>query len=72
VCAGIVTRELTLPAHTDDAATIRRAAGQCLKRNVPLDRRLRLLGVRAGTLCRAEDVEAMEESAANGGTLPLF
>lgn len=68
----IVTRELTLPAHVDDAAAIRRAAGQCLKRNVPLDRRLRLLGVRAGTLCRVGEVETVEEIEANGGTLPLF
>jgi DNA polymerase-4 len=46
-----VTRDQTLPEGTDDAATIRRAAGECLKR-VPLERRLRLLGVRAGTLSR--------------------
>ena len=44
-----VTRDLSLPAHTLDAATIRRAAGECLKR-VDLSRRLRLLGVRAGAL----------------------
>ena len=34
-----------------DAAAIRRAAGECLKR-VPLERRIRLLGVRAGSLVR--------------------
>ena len=45
----IVTRDLSLPAHTMDAATIRGAAGECLKR-VDLTRRLRLLGVRAGAL----------------------
>ncbi len=45
----IVTRDLSLPAHTLDAQTIRRAAGECLKR-VDLTRRLRLLGVRAGNL----------------------
>jgi DNA polymerase-4 len=28
----IVTRDLSLPAHTMDARTIRRAAGECLKR----------------------------------------
>lgn len=44
-----VTRDRTLDAPTGDAATIRRAAGECLKR-VPLDRRLRLLGVRVGAL----------------------
>ena len=44
-----VTRDLTLPLATDDAQAIRQAAGQCLKR-VPLERRLRLLGVRMGSL----------------------
>ena len=46
-----VTRELTLPAPVADFAAIRRAAGLCLKR-VDLSRRLRLLGVRAGSLVR--------------------
>jgi len=46
-----VTRDLTLPQATADAAAIRRAAGECLKR-VDLKLRLRLLGVRAGTLSR--------------------
>ncbi|HEX6363759.1 MAG TPA: DNA polymerase IV [Albitalea sp.] len=53
----IVTRDVTLPAHTFDARTIRRAAGECLKR-VDLTRRLRLLGVRAGTLARLADLVA--------------
>jgi DNA polymerase IV len=44
-----VTRERTLSEPTCDAAGIRHAAGQCLKR-VPLDRRIRLLGVRVGAL----------------------
>lgn len=44
-----VTRDLTLPHPTGDAAVIRRAAGECLKR-VPLERRLRLLGVRVSAL----------------------
>nr|WP_217346273.1 DNA polymerase IV [Noviherbaspirillum sp. L7-7A]MBV0880674.1 DNA polymerase IV [Noviherbaspirillum sp. L7-7A] len=44
-----VTRDVTLPVPTDDAAAIRRAAGECLRR-VPLEKRLRLLGVRVGTL----------------------
>lgn len=43
------TRDHTVPWPTQDAAAIRRAAGQCLKR-VPLERRLRLLGVRVGAL----------------------
>ena len=46
-----VTRDLTLPAAVADAAAIRQAAGRCLKR-VDLARRLRLLGVRAGSLLR--------------------
>lgn len=48
-----VTRDQTLPEPTAEAATIRAAAGRCLKR-VPLERRLRLLGVRVGTLVRAD------------------
>ena len=55
-----LTRDLTLPAATDDAAAIRRAAGECLKR-VPLERRLRLLGVR---------VSALQKKAAAGRELP--
>ncbi len=46
-----VTRDLTLPRAVADGASIRRAAGLCLKR-VDLHRRLRLLGVRAGALER--------------------
>jgi len=46
-----VTRDLTLPAPVADAAAIRRAAGECLKR-VDLTRALRLLGVRAASLAR--------------------
>ena len=58
------TRDQTLPACTDDAAAIRRAAGLCLKR-VPLDRRLRLLGVRVSKLARAgEDQPAGPPSRA--------
>ncbi|KAF1049589.1 MAG: DNA polymerase IV [Xylophilus sp.] len=45
------TRDQTIAEATADAATIRRVAGQCLKR-VPLERRLRLLGVRVGALLR--------------------
>lgn len=55
----IVTRDITLPAPTADAATIRRAAGECLKR-VPLEQRFRLLGVRVGTL---ERPDASQEGA---------
>ncbi|MEP7328742.1 MAG: DNA polymerase IV [Betaproteobacteria bacterium] len=47
-----VTRDQTIGLPTQDAATIRRAAGECLKR-VPLERRIRLLGVRMATLTPA-------------------
>jgi DNA polymerase IV len=63
-----VTRDLTLPAHTFDAAAIRRAAGLCLKR-VDLTRRLRLLGVRAGALARVADLVVPAAPAA--GATPL-
>lgn len=63
-----VTRDVTLPAPTADAATIRRAAGECLKR-VPLDKRLRLLGVRCGGLCRPEKVSP--GATPTQGQLPL-
>jgi DNA polymerase-4 len=48
-----MTRDCTIPAPTRDAAEIRRAAGECLKR-VPLERRIRLLGVRIGSLVKAD------------------
>jgi DNA polymerase-4 len=44
-----VTRDQTIEAPTQDAKAIRRAAGECLKR-VELTRRIRLLGVRVGSL----------------------
>jgi DNA polymerase-4 len=44
-----ITRDHTVDAPTRDPRAIRRAAGECLKR-VPLARRIRLLGVRAGNL----------------------
>jgi DNA polymerase-4 len=47
-----VTRDRTLDEPTRDAAAIRRAAGECLKR-VALDRRIRLLGVRVGALSKS-------------------
>jgi DNA polymerase IV len=77
----IVTRDLSLPAHTLDAHTIRRAAGECLKR-VDLTRRLRLLGVRAGTLATLAELVAPQPKSADAppalrepaasDTLPLF
>ncbi len=47
-----VTRDMSIELATAEAATIRLAAGLCLKR-VDLARRIRLLGVRVGTLQRA-------------------
>lgn len=47
-----VTRDQTLDHYTADAKVIRHTAGLALKR-VPLQQRLRLLGVRVGTLCKA-------------------
>jgi DNA polymerase-4 len=47
-----VTRDMTIETATDDAKTIRLAAGLCLKR-VDLARRIRLLGVRVSALRRA-------------------
>jgi len=55
----IVTRDHTLPAPVNGAADIRRAAGLALKR-APLERRLRLLGVRVGGLSRRGEVDAPE------------
>jgi DNA polymerase-4 len=48
-----LTRDITLASPTDDANEIRRAAGECLKR-VALDKRLRLLGVRVGSLSKPQ------------------
>ncbi len=48
----IATRDQTADVYTADGKTIRDIAGQCLKR-VALDKKLRLLGVRAATLLKA-------------------
>lgn len=53
----IATRDQTIERFTADAKTIRQTGGQCLKR-VPLERPLRLLGVRVGALARADSPEA--------------
>jgi len=52
-----VTRDLTIPVATADATEIRRAATECLKR-IPLDRRLRLLGVRVSALSVPGEADA--------------
>jgi DNA polymerase-4 len=68
-----LTRDHTATRATRDAMEIRRHAGECLRR-VPLERRIRLLGVRAGGLLPARDgFEAGEPPPASPGTtLPLF
>ena len=58
-----VTRDTTIDHFTQDPATIRRHAGLCLKR-VDLSRRIRLLGVRVGSLAKAGELAATEAPAA--------
>ena len=64
-----VTRDHTWAEATRDAAVIRRAAGTCLKR-IALDRRIRLLGVRVGTLVR--EAGALSDGPADAQTPSLF
>jgi DNA polymerase-4 len=65
----IVTRDLTLPCPTANPAVIRRAAGECLRR-VPLEQKLRLLGVRASALSLSGALQEVAESPQ--GELPLI
>jgi DNA polymerase-4 len=71
----IATRELTLDTHTSDAREIRLCAGRCLKKAM-LERRLRLLGVRAGGLCKADapPAQAPQDSGVERDQmlLPMF
>lgn len=57
-----LTRDVSLPEATRDATRIRQAAGECLKR-VPLDRRLRLLGVRVSHLVMDGEEEDSRHAA---------
>ena len=66
-----VTRDHTWPEATRDAAVIRRAAGTCLKRIV-LDRRIRLLGVRVGTLVREVEAGSAPDRPVGSPTPSLF
>ena len=77
-----VTRDHTLAAPTADGALVRRIAGECLKR-VDLSRRLRLLGVRVGSLSKADapprpmrasgrDAPAAPPASDAPASLPLF
>ncbi len=45
----VITRDITLTTSVFDGVSIRRAATECLRR-VPLEQKIRLLGVRAGGL----------------------
>lgn len=54
-----VTRDVTMEQPTADAKQVRRVAGQCLKR-VDLNRSIRLLGVKASGLYRADEVHALQ------------
>ena len=66
-----VTRDRTLESPTRDAGAIRRAAGECLKR-VPLERRIRLLGVRIGALSRPGAATSAETQSPAVHTATLF
>jgi DNA polymerase-4 len=66
-----VTRDCTIEEPTRDAARIRLAAGACLKR-VPLDRRIRLLGVRVGALSKPGASHQAKARAASPSSAALF
>ena len=63
-----VTRVQTIETPTNDAQTIRRTAGECLKR-VVLDRRIRLLGVRVDNLTSSSDAVAEPRASATESSL---
>jgi DNA polymerase-4 len=56
-----VTRDLTVAVPTADPLVIRKAAGECLRR-VPLQQRLRLLGVRVSALSTGDVLPPREDS----------
>ena len=68
-----VTRDQSIDEPTQDAATIRRVAGLCLKR-APLQQRLRLLGVRVASLVPLAPhcPDSAPPGQAHGATLGLF
>ena len=68
-----VTRDQSIDEHIADAKRIRQVAGQCLKR-VDLSRRIRLLGVRVGSLLTADGAAsaASPEESTAGQTGDLF
>ncbi|MFT3858688.1 MAG: DNA polymerase IV [Aquabacterium sp.] len=66
----IVTRSLTMPQATRDPVVIRQWAGRCLK-TVPLERRLRLLGVKMESLSKG-DASVQVAEPMHPYSLPLF
>ncbi|WP_354319983.1 DNA polymerase IV [Pseudacidovorax sp. 1753] len=62
----IATRDQSLELYTADAKLIRRTAGLALKR-VPLEKPLRLIGVRVGALVKAGSAEAQAPVRRSGG-----
>lgn len=59
-----VTRDQTIEIPTADPKQIRQFAGQLLKR-VDLSKRIRLLGVRMGSLVRLEDLDKLNSNVQN-------
>jgi DNA polymerase-4 len=68
-----VTRDQSIDEYIADAKRIRQVAGQCLKR-VDLSRRIRLLGVRVGSLLTTDGAAsaASPEDCTAGQTGDLF
>lgn len=61
----VMTRDLTLTMPLHEGGAIRRAATECLRR-VPLDQKIRLLGVRAGSLIPIDSITENLESIQPG------
>jgi DNA polymerase-4 len=55
----VVTRDISVPHALFEAADIRRTAQECLKR-VPLEQKIRLIGVKASNLIPIEDLSQAE------------
>lgn len=56
-----VTRDSTLKAHTNDSASIRHAATECLRR-IPLEKKIRLIGVRVTSLSSSHSLQVEKVS----------
>jgi len=66
-----VTRDQTIALPTQDAAIIRRTAAQCLRR-APLERRLRLLGIKVSGLAPVAALSCAGATSETPAELPLF